>query len=77
MNGLDRPAGIYRIDARGQRVCRLCEALDTTHAPGCPVVTMDAHVRELTAQVGFIVAAMFETTEALNRLLRGDAGDGT
>ncbi len=39
---------------------------------------MDAHVRELTAQLGLLVAQMRETTEALERLLRGDGhGEGT
>jgi hypothetical protein len=78
MNGLARPAGFYRtLVETGTVVCRLCDAPGHAHAPACPVWTLATQVRELTAQVGLFVATMRETTEALERLLRGDAGDGT
>jgi hypothetical protein len=77
MNGLARPAGFYRTDAHGAVVCRLCDAPGHAHAHDCPVLTLYAQLRELTGQVGLMVATMRETTEALERLLRGDAGDGT
>jgi hypothetical protein len=68
------PAGFYQtID--GQVECLLCAARDHAHTPACPVMTLDAHLRDLTGQLGLFVAAMRETTEALARLLRGDAGD--
>jgi hypothetical protein len=72
MSVMDGAHGFYRPGAAGTVVCVLCAAVAPTHALDCPVRTMDAHVRELTAQLGLLVAQMRETTEALERLLRGD-----
>ena len=77
MNGLAHSAGFYRTRDSGLIVCALCEKAQPTHAHDCPVFTLVTQVRELTAQVGLFVATMRETTEALERLLRGDAGDGS
>lgn len=77
LTGLDRPAGFYRTRGEsGQVVCRLCDAPGHAHAHDCPILTLYAQVRELTGQLGLLVATMRETTEALERLLRGDAGEG-
>jgi hypothetical protein len=67
----DAAAGFYRT-RDGSVVCALCDAAQPTHAPDCPVRTLAAQLRELTAQLGAFVATMRETTEALERLLRGE-----
>ena len=77
MTGPAPPASFYRPRDGGGVVCALCGLSDHAHAPDCPVRTLAAQLRELTGQVGLFVATMRETTEALDRLLRGDAGDGT
>jgi hypothetical protein len=76
MNGLAPRVGFYRTDVHGAVACALCEAPGYTHAPDCPVLTLHTQLRELTAQLGLFVATTRETTEALERLLRGDAWDG-
>jgi hypothetical protein len=67
--------GFYRRLESGQIVCALCHAADHAHTPACPVRTLHAQVRELTGQIGLLVATLRETVEALERLLRGDAED--
>jgi hypothetical protein len=77
MNGLAPRVGFYRTLVTGEVVCALCDMSHYAHAPDCPVLTLATQLRELTAQVGLFVATMRETTEALDRLLRGEPGDGS
>jgi hypothetical protein len=75
--GRDQGLGFYQPLGEGQVVCALCAALDHRHTPGCPVITLQTQLRELTVQLGLFVATMRETLDALERLLRGDAGEAS
>ena len=53
-------------------VCLVCRERDGSHAPTCPIVALDGHVRELAAHVGEFVANVTETLEAIGRVLRDE-----
>jgi hypothetical protein len=77
MTGTDAHPGFYRPGPRDGVVCALCGAPDYAHAPDCPVMVLHAQLREVAGSLGLFVATTRETLDALERLLRGDAGDGT
>jgi hypothetical protein len=77
MTGTESPPGFYRPRASGGVVCALCAASDHAHAPDCPVMVLHAQLRELAGQLGLFVATTRETLDALERLLRGEIGNGT
>jgi hypothetical protein len=64
--------GFYRPRERGGVVCALCDAADHAHAPACPVLSLHAQLREVTASLGLFVATTRETLDALEALLRGE-----
>ena len=71
----DAVRGFYRPRERGGVVCALCDAPDHTHAPTCPVLTLDAQLREVTASLGLFVATTRENARRARGallLLRGE-----
>ena len=53
-------------------VCIVCRERNGVHYPTCPIVELDAQVRELTAHTGTFVAAVQETLETIGRILRDE-----
>lgn len=80
MTGTHAPPGFYRpADVAGGAgvVCALCDGAGYAHAPDCPVMVLHAQLRELAGQLGLFVATTRETLDALERLLRGEIGNGS
>lgn len=56
----------------GVRVCIVCRELNGIHAPTCPIVALDAQIRELTAHTGIFVSSIRDTLDAIGRILRDE-----
>lgn len=60
------------IQKRGDRViCVVCQR-EFGHTPTCPIVGMAEQLKEITAHMGFFVASMRETLDAIAQLLQDD-----
>jgi hypothetical protein len=57
-------------------VCNLCGQAQGRHFATCPLVALDAAIRDLTAHVGMCVANIKDSLEAIGRLLRDERPEG-
>ena len=55
--------------AGGQVICIVCREVDGGHLPTCPIVALDANMKELTSHIGVFVANMRDTLEAIARIV--------
>jgi hypothetical protein len=58
------------IDADGR--CVVCSLREGLHLDTCPIVVLDAQVRELAAHIGLFVANVKETMDTIGRTLRDE-----
>jgi pyruvate-formate lyase len=57
---------------RGRLICTLCHDEHGQHYATCPLVALDAEIRNLTAHVGMCVANIKDSLERIGRLLRDE-----
>jgi len=56
----------------GRLVCTLCHDVNGQHYATCPLVALDAAIRDLSAHVGMCVANIKDSLEQIGRLLRDE-----
>lgn len=59
-------------DAGAVPICLICRERGGVHLPTCPIVALDAQIRELTAHTGTFVASIRDTLETIARILRDE-----
>ena len=72
MNEYNGPIMRFSDAPAGSSCVLVCRERDGVHLPSCPIVALDAQVRELTAHTGIYVAAVQETLETIGRILRDE-----
>ena len=69
----DNPPVLRFTRLEGARVvCTICGEQDGRHFATCPLVALDAEIRNLTSHVGMCVANMKDSLEQIGRLLRDE-----
>jgi len=73
----DNWTGIRFSRREGTRViCKLCGEAHGRHDATCPLVALDAAIRDLSAHVGMCVANIKDSLETIGRLLRDEENHG-